>query len=453
MEEFDLDEIAELSSLLKIAELEESSKKEKTSTPEPLENPFKILREIDSENSNKSNDENFISLFPESETFIKKLTEDNKKRFFVFIDYLNLVFGEDWDLKKDRDYSLKVVIYFKSVNMSNSDNVSHTIKDFFITFKISTSIELLGSFSGFKTTLTYKEMNTGLSNPRTHTNISPDNKVYIHSHLKGDYSQFKNMLELTFCLGSSELAKNLKYLQSSETCMKYWMPSLLLLEPLVRWESLEGTPYRYMKNIYKTRSRNSIFNTLTYYNINSNVRRDIKGYLTDSAYLEYSSKFIEDYIKVLGFSKGKFKLSIKEDLLKQKALDFLEGKFCNATEYGLIKKICYYQINDRIVAINRNLKDLYTEELIKKEEKDSKNNTEDGSKEESFIVSTKEFKFRDKVFKPTVVKTKDTENNSVQEETILGGVIKFNYKHLLIKVAENRLYNSFLRINYDFDKK
>ena len=182
------------------------------------------------------------------------------------ITLLNGTMGENWDFDirpyfreeevyvedpDDPEYSyyddrevfkgfhLYLVLRYPEVEMTNSNNDRHTIKDLFVTFKILES-ELSGNSlyldrpKGTRAFQTYEEWFSG----------------FHHSHLHANQcDSYRNALWLdSFCLGSNEVVHQLNSL-TEEWSSEMFELLMLTMNTMIGWESIEGTPYTYMSKI------------------------------------------------------------------------------------------------------------------------------------------------------------------------------------------------------------
>ena len=128
---------------------------------------------------------------------------------------------------KDRVYCAddNLYIHFPLINISNSLEQRHTIKDMYVKIEINRVY-----IYGWRKTLSYKEYKSS----------------YSHSHTPFDTGSF-----CKFCLGSSvfnSLVMDVMVCKSRAN----WEMLLLSIENYLSWESLEGGPYRRISDIGNT---------------------------------------------------------------------------------------------------------------------------------------------------------------------------------------------------------
>jgi hypothetical protein len=146
-------------------------------------------------------------------------------------------FGEDrvdldisnWYNENDKG-SYNVTIWFPEVKITNSRGNSHLISDLYVRFtvgniRLDREYKITLNFTGARGNITVKEVSSN----------------YGHSHLSGWWWGI-------FCTGSSEFK-----LLMEEVRMNLeegsWEMLFMSLENYLKWESLEGVPYRYLESI------------------------------------------------------------------------------------------------------------------------------------------------------------------------------------------------------------
>jgi len=133
-----------------------------------------------------------------------------------------------------------IVIYFPKIVITNRDEKSHLIKDLFV--KIILIIEnnklKIYDLKGGRTTLSYAEY---CSN-------------YCHSHLGISTIGYINEnssvpIYNSFCIGTGNINIYQADLNTDGITQEKIIAYLIQIMTLVGYESIEGTPYRYIKNI------------------------------------------------------------------------------------------------------------------------------------------------------------------------------------------------------------
>lgn len=203
-----------------------------------------------------------------------------------FIRTLFNLYSDAWDFKikvqTERVILTGFYIHFPEVTIKNSKKLKHDIKDLFVILDVvvSTTGLSVGAIRGFRTSVTRAEYTS----------------YYAHSHISSISWPKKDSPEKsaqTFCTGSGEINDyrlNLNSKCTEENCIAF----LLQLMTLVNWESLQGTPYKYISNIKFNPSNSGPSYTTLYVDQNSrNIFMDAISMLTykediDSDYLDIS---------------------------------------------------------------------------------------------------------------------------------------------------------------------
>lgn len=141
------------------------------------------------------------------------------------------VFGERCEVIEDK--GLIIMIHFPEITITNSNDRKHEIKDLFVKFRVYDIFPEQDS-----------KCSIGIQGCRTTLSLAEWNSDYGHSHLSGTcFCNFNG-----FCLGTSDfkiVIENLKLSLSRDD----WYLLFYSLENYVNWESLEGGPYRKIKDI------------------------------------------------------------------------------------------------------------------------------------------------------------------------------------------------------------
>ena len=178
-------------------------------------------------------------------------------KFKSAIRIINDIYENSWDINfevsshnnKLRIEIQGIYILFPIVNITNRNNKKHTIKDLLVEIILHSHINQdirIDSLKGGRLTLSYAEYQSD----------------YFHSHLSTTKGAISSGMTLpymdSFCTGSGEI--NIYHSNingdgfNEERFMRYAMQIL----SLVSYESIEGTPYRYMNNI-RTYSRSGSY--------------------------------------------------------------------------------------------------------------------------------------------------------------------------------------------------
>ena len=172
------------------------------------------------------------------------------------ITILNSVHNNNWDFHLEpifnsnedgvRRFNIYVVIHYPQFVIANSRQLTHTIQDLLVTFKITrwNGEDSEGNFQnqflpqflqGTRATMTYEEWFVG----------------YRHSHLTANKptSFFDVFRADDFCTGSGEINEVLATLWEEGYSEEHFEMFLHTLNTVAEWESLEGTPYIKMERI------------------------------------------------------------------------------------------------------------------------------------------------------------------------------------------------------------
>lgn len=149
------------------------------------------------------------------------------KEVLAQIEQITTLLGMYYPDKYDIDIPNKIVIlHWDKVEISNSQGATHTMYDFYIRLKFNNQFNRLSELSGLRATFTLKEY--------------WNNNPYTFSHLgTSRFGEWGNL-----CLGSTPLADMYTILKTPEFSLLVLEAFLLQLNEYVRWESLEGGPYR-----------------------------------------------------------------------------------------------------------------------------------------------------------------------------------------------------------------
>ena len=211
----------------------------------------------------------FINAFGPDYNYVIKAIENNNHKKLHFLKYLssqgfmpvgseeNLYemikifeqkFQENQDLafevRKPEGFELRP--YFKvlypEIEITNTNKEKHTIKNLVVVFSLRWDSYFkkwkIDEMTGLRLTLSYLELS----------------KSYHHSHLSSNsiISNFKSMTSSKFCLGSSTLGMSIAEYntESNKEQSNLVLEGILYtLDTYVTWESLEGVPHNYIRNL------------------------------------------------------------------------------------------------------------------------------------------------------------------------------------------------------------
>ena len=171
------------------------------------------------------------------------------EQFKTAIRVINDIYDNSWDIafevKKDLNNKIfleikGIYILFPEINITNRDGANHTIKDLLVLIQLynynNTALKI-HSLKGGRLTLSYAEYQSD----------------YFHSHLP----IFKNSISTTmdlpylsdFCTGSGEINIYQSNINGDGFSEERFIRYAMQIMSLVSYESIEGTPYRYIRSI------------------------------------------------------------------------------------------------------------------------------------------------------------------------------------------------------------
>lgn len=155
------------------------------------------------------------------------------------IEQITNLLGMYYPEKYDIDIPNRtVILHWDKVEIGNSQGATHTMYDFYIRLRFDRNFIKLSQMDGLRATFTLKEY--------------WNNNPYTFSHLStGRFGEWGSL-----CLGSTPLADMYAILKTPEFSLLVLEAFLLQLNEYVRWESLEGGPYR-ASNIGKIAYKNN----------------------------------------------------------------------------------------------------------------------------------------------------------------------------------------------------
>ena len=214
--------------------------------------------------------ENFIDAFGPDYDYVIKAIENNNHKKLHFLKYLssqgfipvgseeNLhemikIFEQKFQENQDLAFEVRenfegfeLSPYFKvlypEIEITNTNKEKHTIKNLVVVFSLKWDSSFkkwkINEMRGLRLTLSYLELK----------------KLYPHSHLSSNSltSNFKSMTSSKFCLGSSTLGMSIAEYntESNKEQSNLVLEGILYtLDTYVTWESLEGVPHNYIRNL------------------------------------------------------------------------------------------------------------------------------------------------------------------------------------------------------------
>lgn len=181
-----------------------------------------------------NNLENFEESFrPKLQSIMKALEEVYPSLWDIHFSITEDFKGLEGEVLQFKNFY--IIIKFPKITIKNSLNLTHEIEELFVKIHIkiltSGSLKIFPEIQGVRTLVTKQEWDSN----------------YSHSHLSTDNSSIGTYT--VFCTGSGEINNLGMLFNSKPTDFDIFKMYLLHLETFTSWESLEGTPYRYIKNI------------------------------------------------------------------------------------------------------------------------------------------------------------------------------------------------------------
>jgi len=153
------------------------------------------------------------------------------------------VFGEEFVMVKRRELIglvFTVIVHLPEVKIENNMGESHIIRDLFVSYIVKNIVADPGykfqlSFQCAKSTFSVKEAATD---------------YYVHSHISGGphFPHNEDDFKSGFCMSTSEYYQSISNLRMNPT-PENWYLVFLGLKSFISWESLEGGPYRLIKDL------------------------------------------------------------------------------------------------------------------------------------------------------------------------------------------------------------
>ena len=171
------------------------------------------------------------------------------EQFKTAIRVINDIYDNSWDIafevKKDLNNKIfleikGIYILFPEINITNRDRANHTIKDLLVLIQLynynNTALKI-NSLKGGRLTLSYAEYQSD----------------YFHSHLPIFKSSISTTMDLpylsNFCTGSGEINIYQSNINGDGFNEERFIRYVMQIMSLVSYESIEGTPYRYIRSI------------------------------------------------------------------------------------------------------------------------------------------------------------------------------------------------------------
>lgn len=299
--------------------------------------------------------------------------------FRLFVKNVETIYEGQWDFdftitpttrkgKPGLVVNIKsIILKFDELTLKNSRRQTHTIKDLLLRIILDKNGDTkrlsLGSIQGNRLTLTSQEYQSN----------------YFHSHLSTSAPDMMRGTVLrtfkSFCTGSGEINAYRMELNEDGMTEQKIIAFLLQLTTLVSWESLEGTPYKYM---------NKIMNKSNDISLNPHSRT-----LSDTNMDTYYSRWLDrhknnDIVPLLQFeyTNGGYKLKENSNLdevflagTRNSDNSFCRRYYAYKDEEGNYYKVTSDSGNERVPNINHRTLIFRGEELRSKIETEQTDST------------------------------------------------------------------------------
>jgi len=235
------------------------------------------------------------------------------------------------DFCYDSSNKYRLVIHFPEIDITNANNLHHTIKDLYVLFFFNKDLKLFGSsIYGNRATRTYNEVRV----------------QYFHSHRQQGNSE-NNPYWAVFCLGGATPI-SIAFLNASHQTTEDNLRHLLyILDIYVGWESLEGGPYCRMEKVLNYNQGGS---TSVWSPNNSDVKIAYKQYIANNESIEGITYTTTDIMKPIKINtrKKEFINQIKPITSKLGTINqHGEWVLYNQTTTNVQSQIDSYNINSK----------------------------------------------------------------------------------------------------------
>lgn len=303
-----------------------------------------------------------------------------------FPKVLDKVLPNRWDMDV-KEENITFILYYPEIKITNSYKIEHIIKDLYIYLYIN--IYTLSIYMQLRrTTLSSKEQS--------------------HNYLFSHYSTNKVTERYgKFCYGSDgnfmSMAMNGEFQIKvfKERDINYFELFLYNLETYLSWESLEGTPYRYINKLKESVS-------------NSNALKNPEANFIDVVIQNFVDYLNSETIKFFNFNVVDNNIQIE---LNNHLRDFIKESLIYNNNYN---HIGYYE-NNVFIPLTMNNTSLANKILVK-----------------DFVY------FKGKSIDLQIINEKDV----TTEESILSSVVQDTFIEIFIVLLNNKLKNDLTKYNY-----
>ncbi|MGL6121152.1 MAG: hypothetical protein ACRC0V_11700 [Fusobacteriaceae bacterium] len=228
--------------------------------------------------------------------------ESFKKNITTLINILDNFFPNNWDFYLEKTlnnkYYIHIQLLYPEVLIKNEQGFKHTIKNLIVCLRLNnytSDFIFIEKVHGTKSYFTHEEF---MTNTGKITEVG-----YVHSHLA--YSS-GYLHTADFCLG--ELQMDFKN-RNERNFEEYIVNSILNIDSLVEWESLEGVPYKYISSLSSVSNKefsagafsqgliNTILNNFTTFEGDIVFTENRYKIILNNKYLSFLKKEILKYLK------------------------------------------------------------------------------------------------------------------------------------------------------------
>lgn len=166
-----------------------------------------------------------------------------------------------------RELMMTIIIHFPELTVTNQNSKRHKIYDMYVRFRMSPMFTTPGEnlFYGLRTSMYYAEMGSD----------------YCFSHLSGRTAEARSGQWTSFCLGATDFSILCQDMKTKFDKDKFEFLCIQLPDYL-SWESIEGRPHRYIKDI----SERSLFSSSNSVSVgNSDIEKYIRNILTNEVHI------------------------------------------------------------------------------------------------------------------------------------------------------------------------
>jgi hypothetical protein len=217
-----------------------------------------------------------------------------KNTVSIMVDCMNRKYGDNWDVHIETislsTFCINFFTVFAETLISNQNELTHTIKDLVVSFPIKYSNEKVYTtrIKGTRITMFRKEYES----------------KYCHSHLSTGLAETikGNPFEMSsFCIGSGDLSV-LESVLSMNFNARDFEAFLYEVDATVRWESLAGNPYVYIKDISAVKTTKATINSSSVNTLIDHISQlplDFNFYISSNKYKIKRDHIFDQFVQNL----------------------------------------------------------------------------------------------------------------------------------------------------------